>query len=131
MGHLAFPANLESPISDALRCIRLGHNVSRRIGDRWVHVSVKTRAERHARDLARVERQSYHPKRWQPPEGRESPREEWMSWRRSFTHYAYPGFMRSWHGKGPALVGRELLYAPSSPRARYLPHQHKTRIGVA
>jgi hypothetical protein len=119
MSHLGFPATHESPLGDVLRVIRLGHNVSRRIGDRWIHVSVRTRAERHARDLARVERQSWHPKRWQPPEGRESPREEWMAWRRSFTQYAYAGWMRHWRGKAPALVGRELLYCPRSPRAHY------------
>jgi hypothetical protein len=115
--HLAFPANQESPIGDALRRIRLRHDVPRWVGDRWVHVSVKQRVERHARELfGTKKRPDDYPKRWQPPEGRESPREEMMSWRRSLYHYAFPGWMRFNHGKAPPLVGRERLYDPFSAR---------------
>lgn len=111
MNHLAFPENLWSPIGDPLRRIRLRIITSRRISGRWVHVSVKQRAEEQARELASAKRRDDSPKRWQPSEGRESPREEWMDWRRSMISYRFPGWMRFYHGKAMPLVGRELLYA--------------------
>jgi hypothetical protein len=129
MSHLGFPETHESPIGDALRRIRLRHDVPRLVGSRWFHVSVKQRAAHQARELAGTKRRRDDPKRWQPAEGRESPREEWMSWRHSFTHYAFPGWMRFNHGKGPALVGRALLYCPSSSRAHYA-HRVRTESGT-
>lgn len=120
MTHLDFPACHESPIGDALRVIRLRTFVSRWVGDRWVHVSVKRRAEHNAFDLARVNRRPDHPKRWQPPEGRESPREAFMDMdRRSRIRYEYAGAMRYLHGKAPPLIGRSLLYDPFAPREAY------------
>lgn len=116
MSHLAFPANQESPIGDALRRIRLRHDRSRWVGGRWIHVSAKQRAQNQARELAHAKRRGDDPKRWQPPEGRESPREELMSWRRSTVSYGFPGWMRFYHDKGPPLVGRARLYDLSAPR---------------
>jgi hypothetical protein len=117
MTHLDFPACHESPIGDALRRIRLRHERSRWVGDRWVHVSVKRRAQSHARMIAGTKRRSDYPKRWQPPEGREQPREEFMDWRRSSVRYKHPGCMRFLHGRGPPMVGTRLLYVPAAREA--------------
>lgn len=110
MSHLDFPANQESPIGDALRRVRLRFDVPRWVGVRWVHVSVKQRADNQAREFARTRRRDDDPKRWQPDHGRESPREVWMDERRSMVRYAYPGWMRFYQGKGLALVGSAQMY---------------------
>lgn len=115
-GHLSYPENQRSPIADALRRIRLRHDVSSFVGGRWQHISVKRRAANQAREIAGTKRRKDSPKRWQFDQRRESPREEWMSWRESMIRYAFPGWMRFYHGKAPPLVGRRLLYDPFSGR---------------
>lgn len=115
MSHLAFPANQESPISDALRRIRLRFDRPRWVGVRWVHVSVSQRAKNQKRELGGTTRRRDDPKRWQPDHGRISPREELLDDRRSRVRYAFAGWMRFYHGKGPPLVGRPRLYCWPEP----------------
>lgn len=111
MSHLDYPACHESPIGDALRRIRLRIDRPRWVGDHWVQVTVKQRAQRHASEIAGAKRRP--DQRWHPPEGRESPREVLMEDRCSRVRYRYPGCMRFLHGKAPPLVGSKLLYRGS------------------
>lgn len=92
--HLDFPANLESPLGNALYLIRLRHEVPRWVSGHWQQVSVKQRAASQRFEIDRAKPQPWHPKRWQPPEGRESPRERLMGHRRAMLHYAFAGWMR-------------------------------------
>jgi hypothetical protein len=84
----------QSQLSKALYVIRLRHGPFRSAG-RWIRRTVAQRRASNERDWAsRMKPNPWRPKPWQPDSGRESPREEWMSWRRSMLHYAYPGWMR-------------------------------------
>lgn len=109
----------QAALSKALYVIRLRHGPFRS-GDRWIRRTVAERRRSNERAWdSRMKVQPWHPKRWQPDHGRESPREEWMSWRRSMIAYSFPGWMRFHHGKAPPLVGRTLLYDPYAPRSRF------------
>lgn len=106
-----------SNLSRKLYVLRLRHGalaVYRRVKGQW---TVADRA-RQCREASRSLRFNEHGPRWLPPEGRESPREEWMSWRRSMISYAFPGWMRFKHGKAPPLVGRTRLYDCAAPVSR-------------
>lgn len=106
----------QSELSRALYVVRLRHGPFRS-GDRWIRRSVAQRRAHNEHEMDGLKPKSWHPKRWQPPEGRESPREELMGLgRRCSVRYAYPGAMRYLHGKGPPLIGRSLLYDPFAPR---------------
>lgn len=114
MKHELHPS--QAAISKALYVIRLRHGPFNS-GGRWIRRTVTERRDDNTRQWnCWMRREAWHPKPWQPPEGRESPREDWMSWRRSMVRYAYPGWMRFYHGKGPPLVGSPLLYCPASGR---------------
>lgn len=109
----------QSHLSKALYVIRLRHDpfVS---GGRWYRTTVAQRRRNNIREWdMRMKSEPWHPKRWQPGCGRESPREEWMNWRRSMVAYSFPGWMRFHHGKAPPLVGRTLLYDPYAPRSQF------------
>lgn len=101
----------ESALSRKLYVLRLRHGalaVHRRVRGQWT-----------VADRAKQCREASRPMRfaWHPPGPRESPREEWMSWRGSMVRYAFPGWMNYHHGKGPPLVGRTRLYDCAAPNA--------------
>ena len=125
MSHLGYPACHHSPLGDCLRRIRLRHDIPRWVGSHWVQVSVSTRAKRHADEIARATCTKWRPQRWQPDHGRESPREELMSERKTFASYQYPGWMRFHRGNGPPWHGRKLLWDPFSERVSYVPPHYR------
>ena len=103
---LGWRANQRSPLGDALRVIRLRHDVSSWISGRWIHVSVARRVRDHAQRLDHA-RRSRAERPWHPDEGRESPREELKWWRESPIRYAYPGWMAHHKDRG-ALTARPI-----------------------
>src|SRR5437899_1810770 len=81
----------QSSLSRALYVIRLRHGPFVSAG-RWYRRTVAQRRESNTREWdLRMKTAPWHPKRWQPPEGRESPREDWMGWRSFRDAYSYPG----------------------------------------
>lgn len=79
---------MASNLSQALYVVRL-----RFPPVRWTyHATVGARARRQSRDAPKPLRFFDDPP-WHPPEGRESPREDWMSWRVFQDRYAYPGYV--------------------------------------
>jgi hypothetical protein len=87
---------MASNLSNALYVVRrrykplgFGHRIGQRFTVR--HAVVADRV----REIARVPKplRFFDEPPWYPPEGRESPREEWMYWRKFLNRYAYPGFV--------------------------------------
>jgi hypothetical protein len=78
-------------LSRTLYVPRLRHTVPGWVGKMWIHRTVKMRRKEIQSELDRGMRQWRDKKRWLPDHGRESPREEWMGWRRNYGHYEYPG----------------------------------------
>lgn len=112
---LGFKANLASPLGNALYVIRLRQMAPFRSGGQWIRRPFKLRVETIRSETDGARRSRKIPP-WLPAGGRQSPREEMMGWRRSMVRYAYPGWMRFYQGKAPALVGRTQLYNPFASR---------------